>query len=442
MGTAKCEGNKHNVCKCKRASVEPVLFGEAVAHVDIFGRIRSEAERDAIREFNQWRQKYEQVENAIYEARAKREAAKRRRADARKRNYGDLCEMTEGRAVLCERWNMSLEEVELLIFGKEAAGFWNFPEVALWRAKKVQEEATLQLNRLSHRVKRPFYYEREKARRQALAEERRKVKRRHTISACPTKEAILDAWIHVKDSNEALLHFGSLLQDLECYVDNELRRNEDGVIIGRNHGIKGWLQIELPALYLRYKTVMAYKAMAKKMRQLLELKDPIPLDAVLDIGEDNFKTTVRSNSKIGVDTNCAVCEGVSDRRKGRSGIEQKQLGELAIARESLAGEPIGRGRIEVSPIGQVQIEQAQIERARIVYREIVELMAGGKHGKGANARCTAAGLSRQIDALIKPECVEDGNMLADWKRKYRNEIMVRSGDVQEGVGRFWRKATS
>ena len=221
---------------------------DQVAHVDIFGRIRSESECEAIHEFNQWRKKYEQVENVIYEARAKRETSKKLREEARKKEFGNLCELTEGRAVLCNRWNMSLEEVEMFILGKESTGFWKFPEMFLWRAKKVQEEATIQVSRLSHLGKRPFYYEREKARRQAIAEERRKVKRRHTLNACPTKEAILNAWIHVKDSNEALLHFGSLLQDLECYVDNDLRRNEGGVIIGRNHGIKGWLQMELPAL--------------------------------------------------------------------------------------------------------------------------------------------------------------------------------------------------
>ena len=101
---------------------------------------------------------------------------------------------------------------------------------------------------------------------------------------CPTREDILDAWKKVKDSNEDLLRFGSLMEDLECYVDNSLIRDDSGAIIGRRSGIKGWLQVEIPALYAVYSRVMAYKSAAKRMRQLIELQDPIPLSSVLDMG--------------------------------------------------------------------------------------------------------------------------------------------------------------
>ena len=47
-------------------------------------------------------------------------------------------------------------------------------------------------------------------------------------------------------------------------------------------GIKGWLRENVPALALRYATVMRYKAAAKKLRQVVELPDPIPVAAVLD----------------------------------------------------------------------------------------------------------------------------------------------------------------
>ena len=42
--------------------------------------------------------------------------------------------------------------------------------------------------------------------------------------------------------------------------------------------------MEIPALYTVYSRVMAYKAAAKRMRQLIELHDPIPLSDVLDLG--------------------------------------------------------------------------------------------------------------------------------------------------------------
>ena len=71
------------------------------------------------------------------------------------------------------------------------------------------------------------------------------------------------------------------MEDLECYVDNSLKRTDGGVIVGRQSGIKGWLQMEIPALYMKYKTVMAYKAAAKRMRQVLDIRDPLPLSAAL-----------------------------------------------------------------------------------------------------------------------------------------------------------------
>ena len=72
-----------------------------------------------------------------------------------------------------------------------------------------------------------------------------------------------------------------MVHDLECYVDNSLLRDEDGAIVGRRGGVKAWLQENIPALYVRYTTVMRYKAMAKKLRQVVGLADPVPAEAVL-----------------------------------------------------------------------------------------------------------------------------------------------------------------
>ena len=36
-------------------------------------------------------------------------------------------------------------------------------------------------------------------------------------------------WNRRRDSHEAAIRFGSLLEDLECYLDNSLRRDADGV---------------------------------------------------------------------------------------------------------------------------------------------------------------------------------------------------------------------
>ena len=45
--------------------------------------------------------------------------------------------------------------------------------------------------------------------------------------------------------------------------------------------MKGWLRERLPALALRYTTVMRYKAAARKLKQITELADPTPVDVVL-----------------------------------------------------------------------------------------------------------------------------------------------------------------
>ena len=137
--------------------------------------------------------------------------------------------------------------------------------------------------------RRPRYYAAENERRRALAAERRKIRARTTTNACPKSKAILEAWNHRKDSHEAAIRFGSLLEDLECYLDNSLRRNEDGVIIGRNPGIKGWLFENIPEISGHYTTAMRYKAAAKKLKQVVELADPTPADVVLPSGAEEQK---------------------------------------------------------------------------------------------------------------------------------------------------------
>ena len=65
-------------------------------------------------------------------------------------------------------------------------------------------------------------------------------------------------------------------------IFTQARRLVRPLYYGRAPGIKGWLRENVPALALRYTTVMRYKAAAKKLRQVVELPDPIPVAAVLD----------------------------------------------------------------------------------------------------------------------------------------------------------------
>ena len=131
-------------------------------------------------------------------------------------------------------------------------------------------------------LRRPFYDARETERRRRLAAERRKINRRYTTAPAPTPEALLAAWETRKESREAMIRLGGMLHDLECYVDNCLKIDESGAVVGRNRGIRGWIRENLPELTPKYKTLMRYKALAIRLRQATDTRDPTPTSALLE----------------------------------------------------------------------------------------------------------------------------------------------------------------
>ena len=141
---------------------------------------------------------------------------------------------------------------------------------------------TQEVNRLQARACRTRYYARDNARRRALAAERRRIARRTTLNPRPTPEALRAAFAARGASPEAKVRLGGLLEDLECHVDNCLRFGPDGEILGRNGGVKAWLREHAPELFDRYKTLMRYKALAKRLRQAAGIADPVPASAVFD----------------------------------------------------------------------------------------------------------------------------------------------------------------
>lgn len=115
--------------------------------------------------------------------------------------------------------------------------------------------------------------------------ERSKCLRRATVARCPTANEVRTAWAHRLGSPKSLLRLGGLLLDLECFVDNSLirrLRNGHPLIIGRARGLLGWIRENCPELVCRYKTMMRIKAMAKNIRQNLDIPDPVPTALVLD----------------------------------------------------------------------------------------------------------------------------------------------------------------
>ena len=386
------------------------------------------AEAAAEREFREWIRRYGPVERAIYAERERREASRRRRARERLRAFGDLCEATEGLAAFAERSGITLEEARRRLrrmrpFHPALALPCLLLEDAWTGLAAMRRLLTRRIDRAKHEARRPAYYAQERARRQALAAERRKVRMRHTLGPCPTRLEILDAWTKVKGSPEALLRFGSLMEDLECYVDNSLRRTEDGVIVGRRPGIKGWLQLEIPALHLKYKTVMAYKAAAKRMRQVLDIRDPLPLSAALgetlDHGADEIQGRADGGSGTG-NGGSGTESGEGDGTQGR-GQAMDRTGEPSDggrkATDGLTGTG-GGGRKAMD-----EADELEALRARAVCAEV---LAGIGEGHGMTAA-----LMRRLGDLTDPERVEDANMLAAWRERYRRKITVRTKSVWE-----------
>jgi len=160
--------------------------------------------------------------------------------------------------------------------------------LAVWLIRRM-------VDRHIQRLRRPTYYETERARRLGLAEERRRIRRRRTVNAMPGREELLEAFRKAKDSPANMIRFGSLIEDLECYVDNT-PYFKDGQLIGRRGGIRRHLEREIPELYARYKTVMRYKALSKRFRQAVGVSDPVPAASLLPEAKDRERSREDENS--------------------------------------------------------------------------------------------------------------------------------------------------
>jgi hypothetical protein len=339
-----------------------------------------------------WLARYEPVEREIIEAHERR-IANRRRNSARRREksaraFGDLCEATEGFAVVWRREGWSVRDMVRWADGDVLT--------LLTLTRWLGGETSKFIDRAQSRLRRPLYYAQERARREALAEERRRVGRRRTTNPCPAREEILEAWTRRRESHAAAVRFGSMVHDLECYVDNSLLRNDAGTIVGRRGGVKAWLQENIPALYVRYTTVMRYKAMAKKLRQVVGLADPVPAESVL---------------------------AEPPRREGEGKQDYSAYEISGNGRKYLMN---GENRLDTPEETRakmyMEVPDLAVVRARAVWLEVV---------KGVRGSSTA--LIERLDALTDPERVDESNMLTQWRAKYENEITVRM------KSRWWRR---
>lgn len=144
------------------------------------------------------------------------------------------------------------------------------------------------INQLQTRILNPARYRRElEARRheeqcrenlERAKAQRRRLRGPDAHAPLHTPDEVREAWTKVMDSRVDMIRFGSIIHDLECHVDNSLMFDEAGNIAGRRGGLREWLPNHIPELAVRYKTIMRYKAMAKRCRIALGLKEDEPID--------------------------------------------------------------------------------------------------------------------------------------------------------------------
>ena len=245
------------------------------------------------------------------------------------------------------------------------------------------------------KARRPGYYAREKARRQALAHERRSTRKRTTLNPIPTPEALLAQFGRIRRNPREMLIFGSMLEDLEAYVDNSLVRDPDGTIVGRNGGIKQWLRENCAELGKRYHTVMRYKALAKRFKQAIDLEDPVPVAYAIAAAEMPIEV-VAGNPEGGRATEATEMQL-------RCGLNTEMENKKCVEDEGCVGEDRGCVVEAVTP------ERFELLRGSADvadgYRRMIRFMIAGSNAKAFLAGCQATkkNVDERLAMLLEPD---------------------------------------
>ena len=105
-------------------------------------------------------------------------------------------------------------------------------------------------------------------------------------SSCPppTPEALLTQYDKAKGRGpvEEKIRLGSMMLDIETAVDSSLVRDSSGEIVGRNAGVRGWLDEHCPELSRHYASLMGYRRLADEFRKVHGLRDPHPATRFLE----------------------------------------------------------------------------------------------------------------------------------------------------------------
>ena len=84
---------------------------------------------------------------------------------------------------------------------------------------------------------------------------------------------------------------------LSVTVDASYVRGDDGKIVGRQGGIKGWMEKIAPDLMTHYKTLMHYKAVADKFRLYCGVQEPDGAEEALGLTIPEHAVTALSKQE-------------------------------------------------------------------------------------------------------------------------------------------------
>lgn len=99
-----------------------------------------------------------------------------------------------------------------------------------------------------------------------------------SLGACPTADEVRAAWARRRVSQKDFIGLLSLLGELTCFTDCNLRHlGGFGNIAGRRGGLKAWLGREAPELTAKYKSISRHAALALKIKKAFDFYPPAPL---------------------------------------------------------------------------------------------------------------------------------------------------------------------
>ena len=179
--------------------------------------------------------------------------------------------------------------------------------------------------------------------------------------------------------------------------------------------------IRFNALALRYTTVMCYKVAAKKLRQVVELPDPIPVAAVLD------GAGAREGAELKEGMRDYGAEKSQDNVRGRSRTRERLEARAAVNGVEKQKRDYNAEKLQCGASVDETREVEDARERREVARETAILRARGVYLEAmAGVPDVVTRVLERIDALLDPGRVEEATMLASWRARYARAVTGRT----------------